>query len=96
MGPTSYHEVFRSPSRSEYNLIHANSFPYLVRFRQCLIEYSLPPNASQRPLYNAIKYATAFPVIFLSAAQKSTPEVESKIASSDFPNQPWPGTFRLW
>lgn len=25
---------------------------------------------SQRPMYNAVKYATAFPVIFLSAAQR--------------------------
>ncbi|KAK2464223.1 hypothetical protein APHAL10511_003680 [Amanita phalloides] len=47
------------------------SLPYLVRFRQCLIEYFLPPNESSRPLFNALKYATSFPVIYLSAAQRT-------------------------
>ncbi|KAI0344682.1 EXS-domain-containing protein [Trametopsis cervina] len=45
------------------------SLPYAVRFRQCLIEYFMT-NETKRPLYNAIKYATAFPVIYLSAAQR--------------------------
>ena len=45
------------------------SIPYAVRFRQCLVEYFMT-NATKRPLYNAIKYATAFPVIYLSAAQR--------------------------
>jgi len=44
------------------------SLPYLVRFRQCIVEYNHPANTSRRPLFNAIKYATSFPVIFLSAA----------------------------
>jgi hypothetical protein len=46
------------------------SIPYAVRLRQCLIEYGAPGNRSRRPLANALKYATAFPVIFLSAAQR--------------------------
>jgi hypothetical protein len=46
------------------------SLPYAVRLRQCLIEYGAPANRSRRPLLNALKYATAFPVIFLSAAQR--------------------------
>ncbi|KAF9233024.1 EXS family-domain-containing protein [Melanogaster broomeanus] len=46
------------------------SFPYLIRLRQCLIEYNSPSNSSRRPLFNAIKYASSFPVIFLSAAQR--------------------------
>lgn len=75
------------------------SFPYFVRFRQCLIEYNLPANESRRPFFNAIKYATSFPVIFLSAAQQ--------IVVTDIINQkgeqaaaePWHGEhqlFRLW
>jgi hypothetical protein len=28
-------------------------------------------NESRRPLYNALKYASSFPVIFLSAAQRT-------------------------
>ena len=54
--------------------------PYAVRFRQCLVEYLFPTNESRRPLYNAIKYATAFPVIYLSAAQRlvaSDPAVDA-------------------
>ncbi|EKM80664.1 hypothetical protein AGABI1DRAFT_119253 [Agaricus bisporus var. burnettii JB137-S8] len=72
------------------------SFPYLLRFRQCLIEYSSPPNATRRPLYNAIKYATAFPVIFLSAAQKGPSRLENRLHGDGFSIQYWPGTFRLW
>lgn len=46
------------------------SLPYAVRFRQCLIDYLHPSNNSRRPLYNALKYASSFPVIYLSAAQR--------------------------
>ncbi|KAI0001338.1 EXS family-domain-containing protein [Russula compacta] len=46
------------------------SLPYLVRFRQCIVEYMSPSNDSRRPLWNALKYASSFPVIFLSAAQR--------------------------
>lgn len=46
------------------------SLPYLIRLRQCLAEYTSDTNTSRRPLFNAIKYATSFPVIFLSAAQR--------------------------
>ncbi|KXN91012.1 hypothetical protein AN958_03079 [Leucoagaricus sp. SymC.cos] len=70
------------------------SFPYLVRFRQCVIEYAQPSGSSRRPLYNAIKYATAFPVIFLSAAQKSAPEDDSILQTTFEPQ--WHGMFRLW
>jgi EXS family len=41
-----------------------------VRFRQCVVEYTSPLNNSRRPLWNALKYASSFPVIFLSAAQR--------------------------
>ncbi|KAG6880205.1 hypothetical protein C0992_003869 [Termitomyces sp. T32_za158] len=43
------------------------SLPYLVRLRQCVIEYFHQGN--RRSLYNALKYASAFPAIYLSAAQ---------------------------
>ena len=49
------------------------SLPYLVRFRQCIVEYTSPSNDSRRPLWNAVKYASSFPVIFLSAAQRFVP-----------------------
>lgn len=48
-----------------------NRLPYILRFRQCINEYLIPSNTSSRPLMNALKYATAFPVIFLSAAQRT-------------------------
>lgn len=47
------------------------SLPYILRLRQCMHEYLIPANTSSRPLLNALKYASAFPVIFLSAAQRT-------------------------
>ncbi|WFD23721.1 protein-ER retention protein [Malassezia equina] len=44
------------------------SVPYLVRFRQCLSEYvttKTHKTRSSRPLYNALKYMSALPVIWL-------------------------------
>lgn len=57
------------------------SLPYLIRFRQCLSEYrtSSPlgrQTRSTRSLYNALKYASAFPVIWLSAWQRKTPDTQ--------------------
>ena len=47
------------------------SLPYAIRLRQCLSEYcvSQPVNGDKvkRPLWNAAKYASALPVIWLSA-----------------------------
>ncbi|GAA5939938.1 hypothetical protein JCM3775_007154 [Rhodotorula graminis] len=46
------------------------SLPYLFRFRQCLSEvYTRSTPTPRRSLLNALKYATAFPVIILSAMQ---------------------------
>ncbi|KAF8894014.1 EXS family-domain-containing protein [Infundibulicybe gibba] len=74
------------------------SLPYLVRFRQCLIEYNLPETDTRRPLYNALKYATAFPVIFLSAAQRTSSSgiVIDGVGATD--GEPWrmDHLFRLW
>ena len=53
------------------------SIPSIIRLRQCLIEYSRVrrnPSAGSgwggQHLANALKYSTAFPVIFLSALQR--------------------------
>ncbi|GAA6010408.1 hypothetical protein JCM10207_005214 [Rhodosporidiobolus poonsookiae] len=46
------------------------SLPYLFRFRQCLSEVLTGSTPTpRRSLLNALKYATAFPVIVLSAMQ---------------------------
>ena len=66
------------------------SLPYLVRLRQCIAEHSSPLNTSRKHLYNAIKYASSFPVIFLSAAQRpSSAQLEEGVESSA-------AIFRLW
>lgn len=70
----------------------AFSVPYAMRLRQCLVDYLQPTTTSRKQLYNALKYATSFPVIFLSAAQRgllapSTNEVDS---GEEHP------LFRLW
>lgn len=74
-----------------------HSIPYAVRFRQCLAEYYFTSNESKRPLYNAIKYATSFPVIFLSAAQRQVlkdPElVDIGESTSWYGGHP---LFKLW
>ncbi|RKP23401.1 EXS family-domain-containing protein [Syncephalis pseudoplumigaleata] len=48
------------------------SLPYALRFKQCLVEYVHASMAAdqRRHLANALKYASAFPVIFLSAIQQ--------------------------
>ncbi|KAJ8077290.1 protein-ER retention protein [Marasmius tenuissimus] len=71
------------------------SLPYFIRFRQCIVEWNSAANDSNRPLYNALKYATAFPVIYLSAAQNLV--VQEIQDGSD--NGAWHGEhplFRLW
>jgi hypothetical protein len=60
------------------------AIPYLIRFRQCITEYFRVQKANKRTgsinpatgwggvhLANALKYSTAFPVIILSALQRS-------------------------
>ncbi|KIR43059.1 hypothetical protein I307_04195 [Cryptococcus deuterogattii 99/473] len=63
---------------SNYITLLMVSLPYMLRFRQCLLEYYQSSWQSPRPLANALKYFSAFPVILLSALQKS---VVSDIAS---------------
>ncbi|KIJ49453.1 hypothetical protein M422DRAFT_225193 [Sphaerobolus stellatus SS14] len=76
------------------------SAPYLIRFRQCLVEFlSAPYLSDKRALFNAIKYATAFPVIFLSTAQSQVIEELAASKGADVTRTPWYGEqnlFKLW
>ncbi|KAF7321803.1 Protein-er retention protein [Mycena kentingensis (nom. inval.)] len=75
------------------------SLPYLVRLKQCLVEYSLPSNQSRRPLFNALKYATSFPVIYLSAAQRIVVSELMEEKGDAVAKESWHGEhplFRLW
>ncbi|TFY83556.1 hypothetical protein EWM64_g466 [Hericium alpestre] len=75
------------------------SLPYLVRFRQCLIEYAHPSNTSSRPFFNALKYASSFPVIFLSAAQRLVVSELVEEKGLQAAKEAWHGEhalFRLW
>jgi hypothetical protein len=75
------------------------SLPYLVRFRQCVVEYTSPSNDSRRPLWNAVKYASSFPVIFLSAAQRLVLSDLIAKKGEQVMEEAWHGEhalFRLW
>ncbi|EGO25437.1 hypothetical protein SERLADRAFT_448412 [Serpula lacrymans var. lacrymans S7.9] len=75
------------------------SLPYLARFRQCLVEHASSTNDSRRPLYNAIKYASSFPVIFLSAAQRIVISDLVEEKGEGVTREAWHGEhqlFRLW
>jgi hypothetical protein len=69
--------AFSTFSSSITDSFALESLPYLIRLRQCLSEYNVSqpaPGTSERPmkpLYNAAKYASAFPVIWLSVMQNS-------------------------
>lgn len=77
------------------------SLPYIIRFRQCIVELYHSDWKSLRPLANACKYASAFPVIFLSAAQKIVVQdvaaakgmTEAQLAQT---GDRWFGEHRLW
>lgn len=77
------------------------AWPYLIRFRQCCIEFLRVKRTNDRTgrfdpsigwggvhLANALKYSTAFPVIILSAMQRSPQP--SKFGMSEAT------LFRLW
>jgi len=73
--------------------------PYVVRLRQCLVEYTSPLNDSRRPLLNALKYASAFPVIYLSAAQRIVISDLTAVKGDRAAHEAWHGEhqlFRLW
>jgi len=75
------------------------SLPYIVRFRQCVVEYTSPSNDSRRPLLNALKYASSFPVIYLSAAQRLVVSDLVAEKGEQAMEEAWHGEhalFRLW
>lgn len=64
-----------------------------------MVEYTTPSNESRRPLYNAIKYATSFPVIYLSAAQRTVVFALAAETGEQVTQKAWHGEnnlFRLW
>ncbi|KAG1723602.1 EXS family-domain-containing protein [Suillus paluster] len=84
---------------SQWILPTLMSLPYLIRFRQCIIEHRSPTNASKRPLFNALKYASSFPVIFLSAAQRIVVLELAEGKGESVTQESWHGEhplFRLW
>lgn len=78
------------------------AIPSLIRFRQCIIQYLRVKRANKRAggtsshgwggqhLANALKYASAFPVIILSALQRSLSFDHTKVGLSEA------GLYRLW
>lgn len=75
------------------------SIPSLIRLRQCLTEYARVQKANSKGglkkdgwggqhLANALKYATAFPVIILSAIQRGYEDGKYGLSEA--------GLFRLW
>jgi len=63
------------------------------------MEYKAPTNECRRPLFNALKYATAFPVIFLSAAQRIVVLELVQEKGDKVAEESWHGEhrlFRLW
>lgn len=78
----------------------AISLPFAIRFRQCIAEYSGSGYTNTRPLFNAIKYASSFPVIFLSAMQKIVvADIKATKGAEEALHTTWHGEhriFRLW
>ncbi|KAG8995278.1 hypothetical protein FRB93_001172 [Tulasnella sp. JGI-2019a] len=76
------------------------SLPFVIRFRQCIAEYSGSGYTNTRPLFNAIKYASSFPVIFLSAMQKIVvADIKATKGAEEALHTTWHGEhriFRLW
>ncbi|KAG8967874.1 hypothetical protein FRC03_009161 [Tulasnella sp. 419] len=76
------------------------SLPYVIRFKQCLIEYHGSGRTNTRALMNAVKYATSFPVIILSVAQKQVVEDLTRMKGATVAQSTtWHGEhqiFRLW
>lgn len=67
---------------------YSQSLPYLIRFRQCVSEYNVSHTKSLKPLYNAAKYFSAFPVIWLSVLQATSPGQDGSTRQSIY--------FSLW
>ncbi|KAK9719436.1 protein-ER retention protein [Basidiobolus ranarum] len=57
------------------------SLPFIFRFRQCISEYLTSKGTGYKSLANAGKYASAFPVIFLSASMHNPSQEDSHLFS---------------
>ncbi|GAO47099.1 hypothetical protein G7K_1311-t1 [Saitoella complicata NRRL Y-17804] len=68
------------------------SIPYFIRLRQCITEYRRARDSGIWHILNAVKYSTAFPVIILSAMQRSyiSPLEEMN------PEKVWFGEVQIW
>ncbi|KAK9766111.1 protein-ER retention protein [Basidiobolus ranarum] len=58
------------------------ALPFIFRLRQCISEYLSSRDSGSRHLANAIKYASAFPVVFFSALMHREDEDENSILFS--------------
>jgi hypothetical protein len=106
--PSHFSYIFhvRCPSTGRVAIapMLTTSLPYALRFRQCLFEYHQSTYTSPRPLFNSLKYFSAFPVILLSALQKqvfSDLALEKGISVQELreTHERWFGEhrlFRLW
>jgi hypothetical protein len=64
-----------------------------------MIEYMASNNKSRKPFYNAVKYASSFPVIYLSAAQRIVVKELVAEKGENVTDAAWHGEhpiFRLW
>ena len=95
---TSGFQSLNKPDRAcggKYVVPFVISIPYLIRLRQCFTEFARSNYRGNAHIMNALKYASAFPVIFLSAMQRSyISPIEDR-----FPDKVWFGesmVFRCW
>ncbi|RUS19600.1 EXS family-domain-containing protein [Endogone sp. FLAS-F59071] len=89
----------RRTKRGTRQLAELGLIPSLLRFRQCISEYATGNYKNQRHLFNALKYASALPVIVLSAMQKSRGGRQQEHVVIEGGEDAWigdVGLFRLW
>ena len=99
VGHTVRLTILSSLTNQHFTVDYSPSLPYLVRLRQCLIEYLSSSRHNRRPLFNALKYASSFPVIFLSAAQRIVVSDLVAEKGQKIADEAWHGEhalFRLW
>ncbi|KAF5370663.1 hypothetical protein D9758_001936 [Tetrapyrgos nigripes] len=95
VSPDAIPGEFHAPT-TDYSWTTTMGYAY---YHECIKEWSASDEDNRKPLYNALKYATAFPLIYLSAAQII---VESDLVNEkgdDVANSAWHGEhplFRLW
>ncbi|KAF9051192.1 EXS-domain-containing protein, partial [Hymenopellis radicata] len=95
---TSFAKVLGDVWLSLRMLLPGNSL-LLPPGEDTMLRWILPTIMCRRPLYNALKYATSFPVIFLSAAQRIVETDLREELGKDVSDVAWHGEhplFRLW